>query len=65
MRMRRGCDHPEGRWVPVVSMAEFEALPWCSRCGLVESLTSGWLGFDDSPTVLFCGGCGVPLVCLE
>jgi hypothetical protein len=61
----RGCHHSEGRWLPLVSMADFEALPWCPRCGPVEALTSGWLGLDEEPTVLFCKGCHEPLVALE
>lgn len=51
--------------MPLVSMAELEALPWCPRCGPVEALVSGWLLFEEEPTVLFCKGCGTPLVALE
>jgi hypothetical protein len=49
----------------LLTLAEFEALPWCPRCGPVEALTSGFLALDESPQVLFCKGCGEPLVALE
>lgn len=48
-----------------MSLAEFEALPWCPRCGPCERLTSGYLGLDEWPSVLFCGQCQQPLVALE
>lgn len=48
----------------LVTLEAFEALPWCPSCGEVEGLTTGWLGFDQEPSVLFCKGCGTPLVAL-
>ncbi len=62
--MRR-CHHVEGRWEQLRSLAQFEALPWCPRCGPVKRLTSGPLVGDEVPAVLFCGGCGVALVRAE
>jgi hypothetical protein len=63
-RRERVCNHAEGHWVGLLSLDQFEALPWCPRCGPVDRLTSGPLSGDELPEVLFCGGCGDPLVAL-
>jgi len=48
--------------VRLVSLEQFQAFPWCPGCGPCDGLTSGWLGPDDEPSVLYCKGCGTPVV---
>lgn len=55
--------HPE-----LVTLEQFEALPWCTGCGLCPGLTSGWQ-FDRPEAVkgllLLCTGCGTPVVWVD
>ena len=60
----RLCDHDPDGGEPLMSWAQFEAVPWCPRCGLVERLTSGPMALDEFPEVLLCAGCMRPLVAL-
>lgn len=49
----------------MVSLDQFESLPWCNGCGLCPGLTTGWFVTPlEEPEVLFCMGCGTPVVWL-
>lgn len=34
----------------------------CPCCGICDRLTSGWSSEFGTPQVLFCEGCGTPMV---